>query len=224
MSFVERNKAWLLPLLGVGVLGVVWMNLQTFKPKKAPAKPTPPAATPSPLTPAAAPAPAPVPPPAPHAAPPAHEPGASGVDLWSDLRPLEPPAPTLAQADEMLKEGARPLDLARIGQRPEPELDPLSWRGLPEPHFPKAVVAAAQPKTPSAAPKLELILEGPDGAQEAWFRGRPYREGQSPDGVHRIKQIRRWSVVLSGPNGEIRLSTELGRAKAGQPAVAAEAM
>lgn len=222
MSFIERNKVWLLPLLGVGVLGVVWMNVQTFKPKKPPVAlppPAPAAATPSNAAPEPAPAPVPVAP-APEPAPVP----AGGADLWSDLRPLEAPSPRLSQADEMLKEGARPVEVSRLGQPAEPELDPRSWQALPEPRFPKVATASAAPKAPSATPVLGLILEGSGGVREAWFGGRPYREGQSPDGAHRIKQILRWSVLLTGPTGEIRLSTELGRAKSARPGASAEAM
>ena len=32
MSFVEKNKAWLLPILGVGVASVLFMNYRSFKP------------------------------------------------------------------------------------------------------------------------------------------------------------------------------------------------
>ncbi len=37
MSFVEKHKAWLLPLLGLAAAGVVYMNIRTFQGSAAPA-------------------------------------------------------------------------------------------------------------------------------------------------------------------------------------------
>lgn len=215
MSFVERNKIWLLPLLGVGVLGVLWMNFQTFKPKAAAPEPPPPPAplsAPSPSPTTAVPTP---PPPSPHAT--------ASSDLWSDLRLLENVPPELTRTEDLLRKGEKPLDVSRLGQPDAPALDPRNWQTLPEPVFPKARTLSAVATAPTAIPKLDFVVEASNGAQEAWFAGRPFREGQSPDGVHRIKQIRRWSVVLTGPTGEIRLSTELVRPKAKPSPVSAEA-
>ena len=225
MSFVERNKIWLLPLLGVGVLGVLWMNFKTFKPK--PVAPSPPSQPAAPSTSGSANPTPPAPPPAampPAPLPPVPTPGAAGADLWSDLRALETPPPELTRTDELLKEGEKPLNLSRLGQPNAPALDPQEWQSLPEPVFPQARTGVLAAKTPTALPKLDFVVESASGAQEAWFHGRPYREGQTPDGVHKIKQIRRWSVVLTGPSGEIRLSTELGRPKAQPSTVPAEAL
>ena len=225
MSFVERNKIWLLPLLGAGVLGVLWMNFKTFKPKPVaplpPSQPTAPSASTSADPVSLAPPPAamlPAPP------PPAPAPGTGGVDLWSDLRAMETPPPELTRTDELLKEGEKPLNLSRLGQPNTPALEPRDWQGLPEPAFPQARTGVLEAKTPTALPKLDFVVESASGAQEAWFQGKPYREGQSPNGVHKIKQIRRWSVVLTGPNGETRLSTELGRPRVQPSTVPAEAL
>ena len=216
MSFVERNKIWLLPLLGVGVLGVLWMNFQTFKPKATPA--ATPSPSPSPASPAPPPPPSTVPPPSP-------APVNVGTDLWADLRVLGSPPPELIRTEELLREGERPLEVSRIGDPAAPNLEPRDWQSLPEPEFPQARAVPAVAMTVAAPLKLDFVLEAANGAQEAWIGGRPYREGQSPDGVHRIKQIRRWSIVLAGPSGETRLSTELGRSQKANPSsVPAEAM
>jgi len=220
VSFVERNKIWLLPLLGVGVAGVLWMNYQAFKPKVADPVPAP--ITPAPLaTPPVPAASAPVTP----AVPP---PSNAGADLWADLRSLEAPAPELTRTDELLREGAKAVDVSRVGQPIPPVLDPRGWQALPDPVFPKPPVAPGTVAPARPLPRLEFVLETARGEQEAWFEGRPYREGENLDGTHRIKQITRWAVVLSGPAGDIRLSTELGRVapspKAKPRPVSAEAM
>ena len=203
---MERNKLWLLPLLGVGVLGVLWMNFQVFKPKAAePAAPLPPPPSQtSPVIPAA--------PPPPVATPmPASAPSVSGPDIWSDLRLLETPPPELTRVEELLLEGEKAFDVARLGHSEPPILNPKDWQFLPEPEFPRARPEPALAAASVPLPKLDFVLEDARGEQEAWFAGRAYREGDSPDGIHRIRKISRWSVVLSGPGGELRLSTELGR-------------
>lgn len=202
MSFVERNKVWLLPLLGLGVVGVVVLNLKTFR-----GKPTPPA--PVQALPAEAPAPPQPPPPAP--VPP--RPAAGGPsDLWSDLRPLETPAPSLNDLPALLTAAEQPL---KATPAPRPQLDPPAWMRLPPvPVFPAPVVRST---APTALPPLEFILRTPEG-RWAYFGGRPFAEGQRPDGHHRIQSIQARRVVLRSPDGGLRsLTTDLSLSSAALP-------
>jgi hypothetical protein len=196
LSFVEKHKAWLLPLLGAGVLAVAVLNLRSLKPRPAPAPAPPgpaPALLPMPSAPpgqAQAQAPAQTP----------QQPGSAG-DLWGDLKALaKPPAAILAEAAlrdrsrenlDALLDPRFPTDLPRPGLVREAQ--PIRVAGPADP-------AAKAPVAPPL-PELEFILSCPQGLQ-AWFQGRPYLQGQTlPGGGFRIGSIQWDQVTLVGPAG-----------------------
>lgn|GEM_PF-5503904 len=231
MSFVQKNKAWLLPILGAGVVWAFWNMYQAFTP--VPAAPVQPASAPLAGVPPApvAPAPSPTPLPAPLPPPPPPQPSAppaANAGLWADLTALEASPAELNRTEELLKEGEKPLTPAGMQELPEPQLSPEEWRGLPEPQILR-VAPRGESMTPAAPlPRLDFVLERDDTkVKEAWMGGRGYREGASPNGTHRIKRITDNTVLLAGPTGEILLTTDLGTAppppKAETPTASAEA-
>lgn len=190
MSFVEDNKTWILPLLGLGAAAVVWFNVRTFTPA-TPANPAP-----APV------AEAPQPPPAPVAAP-APSPGEA---LWDDLRPvaavpkeLEGRAALEQQALASLRPAAFASPAAPSVQRP----------GGTEPAPLQRKAALPKAAAPSPAPQPDFLIEGPGGTQ-AWFDGQGYRTGQplkgrafTVQGIH----VRPPQVTLQGPSGSASRST-----------------
>ncbi len=181
MSFVEKHKLWLLPLLGLGVLGVVYMNLQMFKKPPQPA----PRGTSTAAAPATAlPAPAAMTPP-PAVPPP---PGAPGEELWADLRALEAPAPALADAGILLGQGERPVDPAAA--RRMPSLRPDVWTRLRMPVAPPSLLEARPeaPAAPLSPPAVTFVGETPSGPV-AWIGGRPFRPGDLTPSGFRVTRI-----------------------------------
>jgi len=192
VSFIEKNKAWILPLLGVGVLGVLYLNL----------RPTPAPPLPAPGAEAGAPAAveAPLPPPEKAA-------GAAETDIWEDLRVFAAPPQFLADennfrdrarrsAQEALRSAPPPLALAIPGgvREPAPLLEPSEKSG-------------AGSETLSPPPELEFLIHGATGAR-AWFEGQPYRSGQALEGkALSVGPIGYHSVELKGPKGKTILST-----------------
>lgn len=201
MSFIEKHKAWLLPLLGVGVAGVVWLNIRTFSAPASPAVQAPSAAGPE-----AAAAPTPVPAPAPAFAAPQPAGAPKGADLWSDLRAYEEPAAALTDSRELLKRGRDPLGPGEAGA--SPDLHPESWKGLHSPTPARTGTAAAAPSPAGPLPSLDFVMQLPD-RRVAFLGGRAFLEGQTPDGIHQIRRIRERSVELSGPQGSLVLTTDL---------------
>lgn len=207
MSFVQKHKAWLLPLLGVGVVWAGWNISQSLKPSApVPVKSDVPEGSARPAPPVAAPAP----PPAPKA------PAAN--DLWSDLRQLDTPAPGLNQVTELVQQGARPLAPDWLQASSRPDFRPTRWKDLPEPQFPRLTTGPEAKSLSAPLPVLDFVLERQDSrSREAWIGGKAYQEGQSPDGVHRIKHITNRSVLLVGPSGETLLTTDLGKSTPNSP-------
>jgi hypothetical protein len=197
MSFAERNKAWLLPLLGVVALGVVYLNIQTLQAPAAPAAPP----GPSPALQTTAPPSAPA-----QAGP---EPRSAGpADLWSDLRRLEGPSPALNQTQEILGHAAEPLD----SHEPAPALRPQTqaWTRLTNPSLPAPPRDAQAPPAVKAAPAplptLSFVATSSSGPQ-AWLDGRPYAVGQTTPGGYRVQRILADRVVLEGPTGTVECFT-----------------
>lgn len=199
MTFIEKNKAWLLPLLGLGVAGVLYLD---FHSKAAPVPEPPVAPAPSAQAPApGAQAPAPgtqIPAPAAAAAPPVA--GAPG-DLWGDLQALEKPPEALCQEDA-LKKRCR----ASLG----PLLEAPAWSRLPRPGWvreaepPKAAPSGPPlpPPPPAPVPVVDFVLSGAQGAT-AWIHGRPYRAGENiPGGPFSVASIEWNRVGLTGPKGD----------------------
>lgn len=193
MSFVEKHKAWLLPLLGLAAAGVVYMNIRAFSGSPAPAaaEGQPPAETPE----------NPEPAPQPEAAP---ESGSGGDgDLWADLRGL-------AEVPPALKDEAAMRSRARTGvvdlMKP---LDPpsvLRPAAVREPKAPTPPVAAAE-AAPGEPPPLDFLVQGGQGGR-AWFEGAPFRSGQALPGTRLVVgPISGSKVTLKSPSGPRVLST-----------------
>ena len=183
MSFVEKHKAWLLPLLGLGVGAVGYLNFRSSAPTPAPASPVEPA----PLIRTSA-VPAQV----------APGPG----DVWGDLQAMaKPQGPPAREAK--LRERCR-QDLGPLLQAPaRPELlRPGRVREAEAEHA--AAVAAPPPKVvePPPVPTVDFVMSGPAGAR-AWIQGRPYRIGEAiGPGPYAVAAIERNQVTLVGPGGK----------------------
>jgi hypothetical protein len=193
LSFIEKNKAWVLPLLGLGVLGVAYMNYRTFQgDKPATAEVTAPQPA-QPAAQAAAEAPAALPPAAAEAA----KPEGSG-ELWADLQVFAVLPGNLAQED-ILKDRARVAIVDGLGEEPQLAL------GRPvEPALAKPLQKPAQAGSvagPGALPELEFLVHGPQGSY-AWFNGSAYQVGESVRGSgYTVNRIGPTYVELSGPEG-----------------------
>jgi hypothetical protein len=174
---VERNRRWILPLLGAAVLGVVFINVPSRAGEVEP-----------PAAPAMAEAEA-------EAANPEAAPS-----LARDFRFLETPGP--AEAGLLLQRGHGFLGAALRDSR-RPALHPGLWGRLPgipvapEPRVPGVARAAAQPPPP-----LDFLIETGAG-REAWIKGVGYRPGATLQGGYRLKEITDTGVVLGGPAGEV---------------------
>ncbi len=193
-SFVERNKAWVLPLLGAGVLAVVILNVRGNSPPPAgPESPAQTAAEMPAATAGAGPAP-------PTAVP------ESGADLWSDLRALETLPAAIAGEDALRNRAYQSLGSAMNPPR-VPEL-PFPTAPLP-PSKPAAgkdlVPATLEPAPPP--PEPEFVIQGPRG-RKVWLNGKPFREGEHVgEGPYRIGRIGRSKVEIQGPQGSLTRST-----------------
>lgn len=192
MSFVEDNKAWILPLLGLGAAAVIWLNVRTFNaPPAAPQEPLPPSAT------------------APPAPPPAEVQSAPVQDesLWEDLRPT-----AFVPADLETRGSLEQQALSRLP--PEAFLPPPGAQILRpaggEPAPVQRRLPSAQGTTPAPAPPPDFLIEGPAGSR-AWFDGQGYRPGQAlrarPFTVHGIRFSPTPQVTLQGPAGTTTRST-----------------
>lgn len=206
MSFVEKHKAWLLPLLGVGIAAVVLMNVKLLSAKPAPA--TPDAPQPAPAAPE----------PAPAAAPAAPAPEEQGADLWADLRPLAVVPPELAQ-EGALRDRARQSLADSQFRVVAPE---VSHPALKEEVVAKAPKTAEPEAPPQPPPELDFLLRTPGGGARAWIAGRSYAQGQTLAGTpYRVKRIGTSRVLLDGPGGATERSTNpLERPAHGHPAPA----
>lgn len=203
MSFVEKNKAWLLPLLAVGVLAVVYMNIRTMS-----ASPTPPA---QPSTDSEAPAVAdsevPTGPETPVAAPsaPMSPEADAGPDLWADLRGMAAPPPYLAD-ENTFRDLARRSALEAIQDQPKPDTLTLP-AGVREPLPPLEAAdksGSVGSLSSSQIPELDFLIHSASGSR-AWLEGKGYRSGQVLDGnLLSVGPIRSTSVELKSPSGKTR--------------------
>jgi hypothetical protein len=180
MSFAEQNKRWLLPVLGLALAGVVWINLS--------------ARTPASSGDAAGPAGNP-PDEAPPDRPPATEAG--------DLRALQAPSVEDNDTVPLLLAGRQPLDEAlRTGPR-RPALHPEAWAGLAEAPAPPAPPPApgASPAPATSPRSLDFTLES-GNRQEVWVGGRAYRPGDSLPGGYRLRGLAPGGAMVAGPGGD----------------------
>ena len=199
MSFIEKHKAWLLPLLGLGVLGVGYMNFRTFQGDAPAAESAAPEPAPATGAPSAAGTP-----PAPEV--PAEEPAPASGDLWADLKPLAVLPGSLADEDGLRKRARLPLD-SELGEVGAASVAKPAWASLSSPSGPPAAHREAMAEAPAPAPEVEFLLHGPQGSS-AWFGGRGYRPGERLQGsAYSVSRIGRDFVELSGPGGKILETT-----------------
>ncbi len=188
MSFIEKHKVWLLPLLGLGVLGVGYMNFRTLRgnPPPVASEPVPPEPTPEIAE-------------TPEAAQPS-------ADLWSDLRPFAILPGNLAQESTF-------MDRARVALGPELTLAaPLA---LGNPHEASLGKPAQKPGDQGTSlgfsegepPALDFLIHSPHGTY-AWFGGRAYRVGEKlQESGYTLSRIGPTFVELTGPQGRVVAST-----------------
>lgn len=188
-SFVERNKLWLLPVLGAGALAVVILNI------RGATSATPAADNPAQPQVEAAPAPPELPPPG------------AGTDLWADLKALEPVPASLAQdgpisvrAHLALGKAMDPPTLAILpGPRP---LEQETRRA----HLPTQVEAVPLPSL-VPPPEPDFVFQGPSG-KRVWIGGRPFTEGQNVrDSPYQVGRIGHSRVEILGPQGAVIRTT-----------------
>jgi hypothetical protein len=191
LSFIEKNKVWLLPLLGLGILGVGYLNFQTLRGDQPPAA----------LAEAAVPV---------EAEPAAVALSPEGTEtteaLWNDLLPFAILPGNLAQ------EGAL-TDRARLALGPELDgASPLllgrpAWAALaPLPPKPGGL-GTTQDLSGEGPPELDFLIHGPHGSY-AWFGGKAYRTGEKLlDSGYTLSRIGPTFVELTGPQGRIVEST-----------------
>jgi hypothetical protein len=214
VSFVEKNKAWLLPLLAVGVGGVLYLNLHTFS---APAPPVEaaPAESPAPIAPVSAsqapgstPAPNPLaanPPPVAAASASAAEPSpdASGDSLWADLNRFAHVPDPLGQEADLKAQARNAVPKSRVetaGSLPLPAR-------VSEPRPVAKAAGAKEDLLPEFAPDVDFLIHTSSGSR-AWFQGREYRMGQGlKEGSYKVGSIAPYTVELKGPSGSVRRST-----------------
>lgn len=199
MSFIEKNKAWLLPLLALGVLGVGYMNYRSFTGESAAPDGAAPQET-TPLEEAAPPAEAaaPTPEPSPQTEEP-NEASAESGNLWADLESFA------VVPGELGQEG--PLrDRARVALDPGLTQEPLLLLDKPthsslQPIRPKSVGGSGPDL--ATPPQLDFLIHTPQGAF-AWFEGRGYRVGENlGDSGYVVNRIGATSVELMGPGGAV---------------------
>ena len=192
MSFVERNQRWLLPAVGLGVAGVIWMNLPN---RSAPASENPP---PAPMT-------SPLDnEPAPASSPSAlGRPGVAALEPGPELKALEaPPAATYDPAPLILA-GRQALSPAFRSPTGPPQLHPEQWRGLSA--LPSLKAAnPAQPVIGRPLPPLNFIIST-GTTKEAWMGGVGYRPGSVVREGYVLTRITASGVVLSGPSGPLQI-------------------
>lgn len=201
-SFIERNKAWILPLLGVMAVGVIYMNVKMLGPKPAPAPEA--AAAPG----APPPQPALAPPSAPALPPPASAPATPGSDLWADLKALEAPGLGLNAKEALLAKAAERLRSEAV--EPTPAIGPRPR--LEEAPRPRATASGPTPVI-GAVPDVDFLIRSAQGAS-AWREGAGVREGQELAPGWRVRRITPGMVEVEGPGGRVQKWTNPLRAQA----------
>ncbi len=175
MSFAERHKIWLLPLLILAAVAVLWHNLSGGA---APAAPPP-----ADEFLKAAPAPAPAP------------------DVFgADLQALAVLPPAAADPAPLLTAGRQPLPPAALQPTAPPRLHPQLWAGLWRPPAPPRPAPAAGP-----APRRVDFLFAQGDRQEAWMGGRPYRPGADLGGGYTLRRLTASGAVAAGPAGDVAI-------------------
>lgn len=201
MSFAERNKTWLLPVLAVGVVAVFWFNLHDSGPTPPPIAAAAPESTVS--SPQGAPTPGEAPAaPAPVAAAPSPLPPL-GPEAWADLRPLNSASVVLKPSLDLAAEATHPLSHAQLFP---PSFPSTASQSLASPAM---LVLPKSGNSASAAepPPLEFISRTPDGLR-AWYDGVGFKAGQTILGTaYRVVEIHPPAVVIEGPDGRRKQTT-----------------
>jgi hypothetical protein len=192
MSFIEDHKTWILPLLGLGAVAVIWLNVRAFSPQSPTVQ--------EPLPPIEA-----------AQAPLAHAdiqpiPG-SGESIWDDLRPVAFVPSDLEAHAAFEKKALSSLPPEAFSA---PDAPTVLRPSAPEPsrNAQKARVPDEVARVP--APPPDFLIDGPGGPQ-AWFEGHGYRTGQPMKGhpftVQSIRILPTPRVTLQGPSGPATRST-----------------
>lgn len=195
MSFVERNKLWLLPLLGLGVVAVGWYNMQAFSgPKTPPPEPQAPPAAGEAAPSAQASAPA-----TPAPAVPAG--GGEGGGLWDDLKPLAlvPGDLNRLEALDNQARGVLPASALQEGGSEALRMSgPKVW--IPK-ERPRPVVEGHEAPAGPPAPDPDILVQLPEG-RRVWIDGVGYREAEAlAQKPWRVRRIEPRAVELQGPKG-----------------------
>lgn len=205
MSFAERNKTWLLPVLAIGVAAVLWFDLRGGP--EAPAPATAPAA--GEAMPVAIPggpsstAPGSTgdgqPPPAgPAAALPSLTP-----ESWSDLRSMNTVPDFLNQSGDLTAQATRPLSAEQLSP---PARAASGGLALSTPSTLSLDVDSGSGNV-APPPPLDFISRTPEGVR-AWYDGAGFRVGQTiPGTAYRVREIHPPRVVLEGPAGRVEQTT-----------------
>lgn len=199
MSFVERNKTWLLPLLAAGVVAVFWFD---FRSTDAPAT-TPSVATPAQtVAPEAAASLSGGPP-----SPSAQDSGSAlpplGPDAWGDLRPLNGAPGFQNQSNTLTTQATRPLTADQL----DPQTSPVVGAQIMATPNLLMLPSPTNAGLASEPPPLEFISRTPAGLR-AWYQGVAFKSGQTILGTpYRIREIAPPRVVLDGPTGRIEQAT-----------------
>ena len=188
MSFVERNKLWLLPTLVVGVAAVAWFNYQSFGGEK-PAEPAPApiAGQSSEVAPAdSSPAPTPM-----------QEAPTEASGVWDDLKALASVPGDLNRLDALDTQARASLPVAALRESPSDLIrlgGPKMWEAPSKPH-------PSGEGSPDSAPLPDILIQLPEGSR-VWFDGVGYREKQELDRAPwKVRKIHPKAVELQGPGG-----------------------
>lgn len=193
MSFIENNKTWILPILGLGAAAVIWMNVRAFSP--------PPPTDQEPQRPIET-------RPAPMAVAEVQPTPGANESLWDDLRPVAF-VPTGLEARATFEQKA--LSTLPPAAFSAPDAPSVVRPSGPEPSRSARKMSLPNAGAPvSSPPSPDFLIDGPGGAQ-AWFGGQGYRTGQplqgrpfSVQGIHILPPPR---VTLQGPSGPTTRST-----------------
>jgi hypothetical protein len=189
MSFVERNQRWLLPAIGLGVAGVIWMNLPNRSAPAAENPSLPP--MPAPLDNGPDPASAPGAP---------ARPGVAALEASPELKALEAPPAAAYDPAPLVLAGRQALTTALRSPTGPPLLHPGQWPALSALPSPKS----AQEVVAKPLPPLNFIISS-GTTQEAWMGGVGYRPGSVVRDGYVLTRITATGVVLSGPSGPLQI-------------------